>query len=48
MITFLGHVPISGVACLGPCLIPKRNGTTKETGERGFESMAGSQNPQLL
>lgn len=46
--TFLGHVPISGVRCLEPRVIPKRNGTTKETGERGFESMAGSPNPQLV
>lgn len=48
VITLLGHVPISGVGCQGPCFIPKWNGTTKEAGERGLESMAGRQNPQLL
>lgn len=33
IITFLGVMCISGVRCL---LIPSRNGTTKEAGERGF------------
>lgn len=41
-------MPISGVRSLGPCLISKRNGITKEAGERGLGSMAGRQNPQLL